>query len=79
MSDIRSLEPLDDGDQHYTDDAIIQHTSSHGFLYQAVIVSSEVFLQFSSTDFTSGPNRSHIQQFFSNEGDALTWLQTIDM
>jgi hypothetical protein len=67
-------------DQHFVESAIETHTSRHGFLYQAVILSNEVFIQFSSQQFDPGLTEKYfVQQFFANESDAVEWLQEIDL
>jgi hypothetical protein len=80
LSDIRLLEPLTDSDQHYAQVALSQYTEVHGFLYQAIVMSSEVFSKFTSASFGYAENElHHIQHFFSNEGDAMLWLQQADL
>lgn len=79
LSDIRSLERVTEKDQRFEDGALRAFSQRHGRLYHAVILSSEVFLEFSLTTFDRVESEQHpIQQFFSNTNDALLWFQEID-
>jgi hypothetical protein len=80
LSDIRLQEMVSAEDKHFVEKAIQNHTSRHGVLYQAVILSSEVFTKFSSEQFDRSVAEKHfVQQFFSNEFDAVGWLREVDL
>lgn len=79
LSDIRFQEQLSDQDEEFAEQAMCRHAAQHGLLHQAVVMSNEVFLRFNMRHFDRYlDDKYHVKQFFSNEKEAVAWLQEVD-
>jgi hypothetical protein len=79
LSDIRFREQLSERAEAFEEKAIASHASRHGRFFHAVVLSNEVFLKFGVTTFDRNlTGKEYEQQFFANQQDAVTWLDTAD-
>lgn len=79
LSDIRLQEQITDKAESFAEKAISNYAARHGVFYHAVVLSTEVFMKFGVENFDrSLGEKYHVQQFFANQQDAVTWLQEAD-
>jgi hypothetical protein len=80
LTDTRRQESISLDDKRYASQTIREHMTKHGLFFQAVVVSSDVFLQFTADNFDrTNFDKSGICQFFSNDKEAINWLIEVDL
>jgi hypothetical protein len=80
ISDTRRQDRVHTQDKKYADHAIKEYTTRHGVFFQAVIVSSDTFLEFSVENFDRQSRaKQQLNQYFSNDKEAINWLTEIDL
>jgi hypothetical protein len=80
VNDIRHQDRITDEDERYAFDQFQEYVSRHGFFFQANLLASDVFLKFSAANFERGGGKQNyrVNQFFSNDLDAMNWLMDVD-
>jgi hypothetical protein len=80
LADTRRQETIGLDDGRFATQTIREHMNRHGLFFQAIVVSSDVFLQFTTDNFDrTGHEKSGICQFFSNDREAINWLTNVDL
>ena len=80
LTDTRRRTWISVDDERYATQTFREHMSRHGYFFQAVIVSSDVFLQFTEHNFDrTSFETSMICQFFSSDKEAVSWLLEVDL
>lgn len=79
VSDIRLQELPGEHEKKAVKSAFEQYTTKNGRLYVATIVAGEIFMNFSTENFGRATDENlYVNQFFSNELEAILWLQNAD-
>ncbi len=79
LTDIRYQEQLPEADERFAEEAINKHGARYGMIYNAIVLSNEVFVRFDSRYLESQNNQTYqVKQFFGNEREATAWLHEID-
>jgi hypothetical protein len=79
VNDIRQQDGVTDEDERYAFDQMQEYVGRHGFFFQANLLASDVFLKFSAANFERSVNQNYsVNQFFSNDIDAMNWLMDVD-
>lgn len=79
LSDTRRQEGLSIQDKKFAESAVKDYITKFGVFFQAVVVPSDIFLEFSAENFERNvKSHEHTNQFFSSDRDAMNWLMQVD-